>query len=79
VAIGGLMAKGKVTFDYAYCKGCNLCVEYCPVHILELDTYKTNEKGYNIVNVIEPDKCIGCAFCALMCPDSVITVKRVKS
>ncbi len=70
------MALGKVSFDYEYCKGCNLCVIYCPVKILELDKTKTNSKGYNIINVIDPEKCIGCAFCALMCPDSVITVWR---
>lgn len=72
------MAKGKVYFDYELCKGCNLCVEYCPVRILELDRTKTNKKGYNIINVVDPDKCIGCAFCAMMCPDSVITVERKK-
>ncbi|MFA5720198.1 MAG: 4Fe-4S binding protein, partial [Acholeplasmataceae bacterium] len=70
------MARGRVTFSYELCKGCNLCVEYCPVHILEMDKVKTNQKGYHIINVVEPDKCIGCAFCAMMCPDSVITVER---
>lgn len=70
------MALGKVSFDHEYCKGCNLCVEFCPVNILELSKVKTNSKGYNIVEIIEPEKCIGCAFCALMCPDSVITVYR---
>lgn len=70
------MALGKVSFDYELCKGCNLCVVYCPVNILELDKEKTNSKGYNVVKVLDPEKCIGCAFCALMCPDSVITVYR---
>ncbi len=72
------MAKGKVTFDYELCKGCKLCVAYCPVKILEMDSSKINKKGYNTVKVIDPDKCIGCAFCAIMCPDSVITVERWK-
>ncbi|MGD9964080.1 MAG: 4Fe-4S binding protein [Candidatus Izemoplasmatales bacterium] len=34
-----------------------------------------NKAGYNIIKVSEPDKCIGCAFCAMMCPDSVIKVE----
>ncbi|MGI6359929.1 MAG: 4Fe-4S binding protein [Acholeplasmatales bacterium] len=72
------MAKAKITFDYELCKGCNLCVEFCPTKILEMDKVKTNKKGYNIINVVSPEKCIGCAFCALMCPDSVITVEKLK-
>jgi len=69
------MPKGKVTFDYERCKGCLLCVEYCPKHILYQDMETLNKSGYNIIKVSEPDKCIGCAFCAMMCPDSVITVE----
>lgn len=73
------MAKGKISFDYEYCKGCRLCVEFCPPKILAMDTSKMNEKGYNLVKVVEPEKCIGCAFCAIMCPDSVITVERISA
>lgn len=71
------MARGQIEFDYAKCKGCSLCVEFCPKDILMLDRAKINEKGYNLVTIIEPEKCIGCAFCAIMCPDSVITVYRI--
>ena len=70
------MAKGRVSFDQKYCKGCGLCVQACPVKIISLDTSKTNEKGYNPAHVVEMDKCIGCASCATMCPDCVITVER---
>lgn len=69
------MPKGKVTFDYEHCKGCLLCVQYCPQKILYQDMETLNKKGYNIIKVSEPDKCIGCAFCAMMCPDSVIKVE----
>ena len=34
------------------------------------------EKGYNPAKVIDEEKCVGCASCALMCPDVVITVER---
>jgi len=69
------MPKGKVTFDYEKCKGCLLCVEYCPTKILYQDMETLNKNGYNTIKVSEPDKCIGCAFCAIMCPDSVIKVE----
>lgn len=72
------MAKWKVSFDYEECKGCLLCVEFCPTKILEVNKTETNKKGYDIITVVNPDKCIGCAFCAIMCPDSVITVEKIK-
>lgn len=71
------MAKqGKVSFDENYCKGCGLCIDVCPMHIISLDLSKVNAKGYNPAHVAEMEKCIGCASCALMCPDAVITVER---
>ena len=70
------MAKGRIIIETDKCKGCALCIPYCPVHILELDTSTTNKKGYTPLIVNDPDKCIACSFCAMMCPDSVITVER---
>ncbi len=69
------MPKGKVTFNYELCKGCLLCVDVCPTKILYQDKETLNKKGYNIIKVSDPDKCIGCGFCAMMCPDSVIKVE----
>lgn len=40
------MAKGKVTFDQEYCKGCALCVSVCPKDVLALKTDELNPKGY---------------------------------
>ncbi|HJB44087.1 MAG TPA: 4Fe-4S binding protein, partial [Candidatus Coprenecus merdipullorum] len=39
---------------------------------------EVNGKGYNFLSLVNPEKCIGCANCATVCPDSVITVYRVK-
>lgn len=66
----------KLTFKEELCKGCGLCVNACPKHILELSTGHLNKKGYAPVTLAKPDECIGCASCALMCPDCVITVER---
>ena len=70
------MAKGKVSFNQERCKGCGLCVEACPVKIIQLASNVINKKGYNPATVFEMEKCIGCASCATMCPDVVITVER---
>jgi len=69
------MAKGKVEFADALCKGCNLCVDACPKKILKIGA-RTNVKGYNVVECTDMSACIGCAACAVMCPDVVITVHR---
>ena len=70
------MAKGRVEFNESYCKGCGLCVSVCPTKTLALSVDRLNEKGYRPAEAKYPEKCIGCANCAIMCPDSVITVYR---
>lgn len=71
------MAKGKVTFNEEVCKGCELCVSVCPKKIISLQMNKINSKGYNPANITDMEKCIACANCAIMCPDSAITVERL--
>ena len=66
----------KLTIRTDRCKGCGLCVNACPKHLLALSQDKINPKGHHPVEIAEPEKCIGCAFCATMCPDCVITVER---
>lgn len=66
----------KVTFNEAVCKGCGLCVEACPKKIVFIDKTRVNGAGYNPAVVTDQDSCIACASCAVMCPDSVITVKK---
>lgn len=70
------MAKNKVAFDEEYCKGCELCVNVCPVKIVHLNSEKINSKGYHPATVTEMDKCVGCSNCAIICPDSVITISK---
>lgn len=72
------MPKGRLTFDYERCKGCGLCVTFCPVKILYQDKNWMNNQGYNLIKITDEDKCIACATCALMCPDSIITVEVLK-
>lgn len=66
----------KVTIDQEKCKGCGLCVHFCPKKVLELQTDKLNLKGYNPAEAVRIEDCIACAICATMCPDVVITVEK---
>lgn len=69
---------GRLTFNDDHCKGCELCVSFCPVKILSLDSERSNRAGYNLISVSDMDKCIACAQCAIICPDSVIKVEVVE-
>ena len=66
----------KLTFRTDLCKGCGLCVNVCPKHLLILAKDKLNKKGHAPVEMTDMSKCIGCAFCATMCPDCIITVEK---
>lgn len=62
--------------DVQKCKGCAVCVANCPTKSVVLSS-QVNSKGYHYAEMVG-DGCIGCSNCALVCPDSVITVYRVK-
>ena len=68
--------RGAVVVDKEKCKGCNLCVVACPTKTLAL-AKEVNGKGYNYSEMVNPEAGIGCASCALVCPDSVITVYKM--
>jgi 2-oxoglutarate ferredoxin oxidoreductase subunit delta len=70
------MAKGWVYIDEDRCKGCGLCVDACPQHVLDLSTDRFNVKGYRPIELVDPDGCTGCTICAVICPDVVFTVYR---
>jgi 2-oxoglutarate ferredoxin oxidoreductase subunit delta len=42
-----------------------------------MDPERFNQAGYQLVKVTNISKCIGCSFCAHICPDSVIKVEQI--
>ena len=69
------MAKGKIEIRTESCKSCGYCVRYCPKNVLAIGG-DVNSKGYQYAVCREPENCIGCAQCGLICPDAAIEVYR---
>ncbi len=65
----------KVEFDEERCKGCELCIDACPRNVLALAEH-LNSKGFRPATVVNESQCTSCAFCAWMCPDVAIVVRR---
>jgi 2-oxoglutarate ferredoxin oxidoreductase subunit delta len=59
----------SLTVRRAYCKGCRLCVEACPVDVLRLD-------ADDLVYVTDIGRCLFCGACSGRCPDFVFVVDR---
>jgi 2-oxoglutarate ferredoxin oxidoreductase subunit delta len=57
--------KKKRSINVEWCKGCGICVAFCPKGVLDLD-----ESGKAVI--ARPDDCIDCGLCELRCPDLAI-------
>ena len=61
------------------CKGCKICVAFCPREILEEDMETLNIKGYHPPR-LKPgestEHCAGCEFCQLICPEFAIFIRE---
>jgi 2-oxoglutarate ferredoxin oxidoreductase subunit delta len=56
-----------------WCKGCEICVNRCPVNALEYSDV-LNKKGIYPPKLKEVNECNFCRLCELLCPDFAITV-----
>jgi 2-oxoglutarate ferredoxin oxidoreductase subunit delta len=53
--------------DRDWCKGCGICVAFCPKQVLEIDS-----KDKAVAARLE--QCIACRMCELRCPDLAVEV-----
>lgn len=70
------MVRGTVLIQSDRCKGCQLCVHFCPQQVLHLADHYNNHGYHPVVLDESTHLCTGCAVCAIVCPDSVFTVYR---
>ncbi|MBE0490820.1 MAG: 4Fe-4S dicluster domain-containing protein [Sulfurospirillum sp.] len=59
------------------CKGCDICVSMCPAGVLAMVPAPQSILG-TMIEVVEPNSCIGCRDCELHCPDFAIYVAERK-
>ena len=65
----------KIKIDKEKCKGCGLCIIYCPRNLI-VAAKKINNRGVKPAQFKKEKACIGCAFCAIICPDNAIEVYK---
>ena len=65
----------KVNFLRHRCKGCGMCVMFCPQKVLRMAD-DLNQQGLPYPEMIEEERCTTCGICFRMCPDTAIEVNK---
>jgi 2-oxoglutarate ferredoxin oxidoreductase subunit delta len=60
--------RGHVTIFGMWCKGCQICVAFCPTGVLAFNDAEDRPV------VAHPEKCTACHWCDTHCPDLAIVV-----
>ena len=64
--------RGEVTIYAKWCKGCHICVDFCPPKVLAMNPDEETPR------IIAPEKCTACHFCDTHCPDLAIVVRKLE-
>ncbi len=65
-----------LTIRQEFCKGCGLCVDVCPKHLLIFSTDFRNQKGYYPIALQDKEACVNCGRCTFMCPDQALLLEE---
>ncbi|MDT8271741.1 MAG: 4Fe-4S binding protein [Desulfomonilia bacterium] len=69
-----MAAKGTITIDQELCKGCELCITFCPEDAIRIAD-GLNSRGVHPAEYVK-QHCRACTLCAVMCPEIAIEVYR---
>ena len=64
--------KVQLIINADWCKGCGICVAFCPKKVLELNHKEKAEAA-------RAEDCLACLQCELRCPDLAIEVSTMQS
>ena len=67
----------RISIHEDLCKGCQLCVNFCPKDCLAMTTDRINAKGTPFSQVVRLSDCVGCRACATVCPEAAIELFEV--
>lgn len=69
-----IMAKRSkvLVVNRDWCKGCDICVAFCPQDVLELDS---DDKAI----IARIQECTYCGLCELRCPDFAIRLQDARA
>jgi 2-oxoglutarate ferredoxin oxidoreductase subunit delta len=74
MTVGSIRTRGTLVIDTEACKGCDLCIDACPVDVLIMTTHEVNTRGYRYPMLLPG--CTGCTACSQICPDFVFQVYK---
>ncbi len=57
----------RIVIYPGFCKGCEICVHFCPRKVLEIKDFKAH--------VARIEECSECGLCEVRCPDFAIEVQ----
>jgi len=63
------LRKFEVIINENWCKGCEICVAFCPKKVLIMERGKAKVQNLTA--------CTGCQLCEIYCPDFAIEVERI--
>jgi len=69
----GVLAK--IFIDKRLCKGCGICVEFCPRKVLKMGS-DMDERGFHMPEARRAEDCSLCGLCELYCPDFAICARE---
>lgn len=72
--------RGQVFLIPERCKGCQMCVEFCPQQVLRMSS-RMNSRGYHYLEIApgKENACVHCEFCMMVCPEFAIFTLEVDS